>query len=585
MKRILLLITLISAMVLHTACDRSNSGVEVALSRADSLLSHNLPYSALSVIGTIPMDQLKGSSDKSRFILLYERILDANSLPLIGEEDLVEAINHFRREEQRTDELIARFYLGRIYELAGDSYQAMTQYVEAEGIYMGMARDGVKIESSVNDLIGGIIARIYIYKGDIYHSKLNFNGALKMYSRALDCYDSFNCGSSTSANERNTANEKNIMETLGKVAQANEALGNYDNAIDAYGAALEIANKKGDESAILLYGSSIAGVKFALGELSGRVLEELFALYGKYNGGIPPLDNYILLSCLYLDNGQAAKARDYAQKYAHEKSDISSLEQAGWASLVSSIAKLEGNYKEALEYKEKYSAIMEGINEDEKNNSVQEVEQLYYNKQLKIENESIKKQNRLAMVIYSLLVVILLGGFIWGYITWRRKIEEKNRQIGEYLAVAQEAESSKNTLLDELDEQKEKEKRLKELLENRFAEIRELAGTYYEFGYSKKLQKKVEQLLSFQSFGQDMFEVIENVVNAKNNGVIEKIRAEFPSITEENIKLLNLIYAGFSPQEISVIINDTPQNIYVRKSRLKRKLAPLMERDPETSFR
>ena len=82
-----------------------------------------------------------------------------------------------------------------------------------------------------------------------------------------------------------------------------------------------------------------------------------------------------------------------------------------------------------------------------------------------------------------------------------------------------------------------------------------------------------------------MFEVIENVVNAKNNGVIEKIRSEFPSITEDNIKLLNLIYAGFSPQEISVIINDTPQNIYVRKSRLKRKLAPLMERDPETLFK
>lgn len=579
MKRILLLIALISAMVLHTACGRNNSVVEVALLRADSLLSHNLPNDALSVIGTIPMDQIKSSSDKSRFILLYERILDANGLPLIGEEDLGEAISHFRREGQRTEELIARFYLGRIYELAGDSYQAMTQYVEAEGIYMGMAREGVKIESSVNDLIGSIIARIYIYKGDIYHSKLNFNGALKMYIRALDCYDSFNSGASTSANEGN------MMETLGKVAQANEALGNYDNAIDAYGAALEIAHKKGDESAILLYGSSIAGVKFALGELSGRVLEELFALYGKYNDGIPPLDNYILLSCLYLDNGQSAKAREYAQKYANEKSDISSLEQAGWASLVSSIAKLEGNYKEALEYKEKYSAIMEGINEDEKNNSVQEVEQLYYNKQLKIENESIKKQNRLAMVIYSLLVVILLGGFIWGYITWRRKIEEKNRQIGEYLAVAQEAESSRNTLLDQLDEQKEKEKRLKELLENRFAEIRELAGTYYEFGYSKKLQKKVEQLLSFQSFGQDMFEVIENVVNAKNNGVIEKIRAEFPSITEENIKLLNLIYAGFSPQEISVIINDTPQNIYVRKSRLKRKLAPLMERDPETSFK
>ena len=133
--------------------------------------------------------------------------------------------------------------------------------------------------------------------------------------------------------------------------------------------------------------------------------------------------------------------------------------------------------------------------------------------------------------------------------------------------------------------QKEKEKRLKELLENRFAEIRELAGTYYEFGYSKKLQKKVEQLLSLQSFGKDMFEVIENVVNAKNNGAMEKIRENYPSITEENFKLLNLIYAGFSPQEISVILNDTPQNIYVRKSRLKRKISALLEKEPDLSFK
>ena len=82
-----------------------------------------------------------------------------------------------------------------------------------------------------------------------------------------------------------------------------------------------------------------------------------------------------------------------------------------------------------------------------------------------------------------------------------------------------------------------------------------------------------------------MFAIIEDVVNAKNNNVMAKIRAAFPSISEDNFKLLNLIYAGFSPQEISVIINDTPQNIYVRKSRLKRKIAPVVEKDPEMDFR
>ena len=214
-----------------------------------------------------------------------------------------------------------------------------------------------------------------------------------------------------------------------------------------------------------------------------------------------------------------------------------------------------------------------------------QVEQAYFTRQLQLENEAIRKSNRFLLVIYALLFVLAAGTAIVSVLAWRKKIRRKNMQIEEYLAAMHDREMSNRRLLSQLDIHKEKEKHLKELLENRFAELRELAGTYYEFGFSKRLQKKVEQLLSFQSVDGDMFAIIEDVVNAKNNNVMAKIRAAFPSISEDNFKLLNLIYAGFSPQEISVIINDTPQNIYVRKSRLKRKIAPVVEKDPEMDFR
>ena len=77
---------------------------------------------------------------------------------------------------------------------------------------------------------------------------------------------------------------------------------------------------------------------------------------------------------------------------------------------------------------------------------------------------------------------------------------------------------------------------------------------------------------------------MEQVVNAKNNDVIKKAREMYPNMKEDNIKLLNLIYAGFSAQEISVILNDTPQNIYVRKSRLKKSLQELILGDPQMNF-
>ncbi len=549
------------------ACSDKNN-TDALLKEAEALLiSH--PDSALSIIGSIPMTELGSQRQKAEFILLYERILDKNDISLIGEDDMVSTANYFDKNGKPYQKFLSHFYMGRIYDLRGDKYRAMEQYVESEGAYKDIP--DAERESAVNDF-KELRARIYLYKGDIYQEKLNFNGALQMYLKAAGYYEEY-------------GSDKQLMELLGKVAKGYETLDKFDQARKAYAGAMHFAGKANSRKDMLHYSTSIAGINFSTGTPSGVVLRQLDSIYAVYNNGLAPNDNYILLSCLHLDNGNLRKAKEFAQKYVDSTEELSSVEEAGLATLLSSIAKAGGNYKEALEYNEQYASIMASIGEQEHTNSLQEIEQVYFNKQLLLENENIKKQNRYTLIIYSLLVAIMLLFVLWGIVAWRKKLREKNNQLEEYLAVAHEAETSKNNLLGELDIHKEKEKRLKELLENRFAEIRELAGTYYEFGYSKKLQKKVEQLISLQSFGKDMFEVIENVVNAKNNGAIEKIRKEYPSITEDNIKLLNLIYAGFSPQEISVIINDTPQNIYVRKSRLKRKIAPLIAQDPEIDFR
>jgi tetratricopeptide (TPR) repeat protein/DNA-binding CsgD family transcriptional regulator len=560
---------ILAATVLLASCSKQN-GTDMALEKAESLLSSR-PDSALAVIGSLPINEIVSARQKASFILLYERILDKNGISLIGEDDMEDAVAYFDKFGSDKDKFLSHFYLGRLYDAADNDYQAMEQYVQAEGIMMKQKKD---LSGQDVNLFGcdDIMASLYVYKGDIYRGKLNSNGALKMYLKAAECYSGL-------------GDKVALMQTMGKVAGGYEGVGKYDKAVEAYGHALNLARQCGSGSDILQYATSMAGAGFSTGVPSSVVLKQLDSIYAIYNNGVAPQGNYIMLSCLYLDNGDVRRAALYASLYEETFENLSPMEMAGLASLKASIAKADGNYRDALGYKEVYDGVMEQINEQERANSVQEIEQLYYNKQLMLENENIKRQNRSAIIIYSLITVILLLGLVWAAVSWRRKIRQKNGQIEEYLAVANEAELSRNNLLGELDVQKEKEKRLKELLENRFAEIRELAGTYYEFGYSKKLQKKVEELLSLQSFGKDMFEVIENVVNAKNNGAMEKIRANYPSITEENFKLLNLIYAGFSPQEISVILNDTPQNIYVRKSRLKRKISALLEQEPEMSFK
>ena len=278
-------------------------------------------------------------------------------------------------------------------------------------------------------------------------------------------------------------------------------------------------------------------------------------------------------------------SRDYANKYILYKKNISPIERAGVILHKSNIEKRADNFKDALALRERYDIVMDSIARVDNNSSIREMEQQFWQKQLQLENETIRLSHTYTITIYSLVVLILLILGYMFFIIYRRRLLDKNKQLEEYVAMISEldnrvnsAEKYKENLLGQLNVHIKKEKELKDLLENRFMEVRELVRTYYEFGNSKKLQKKVEDLLKLQLSG-DNFETIEQVVNAKNNNIIKRIRENNPTLKEENIKLLNLIYAGFSAQEISVILNDTPQNIYVRKSRLKKVISAIEEVD------
>ena len=558
---------LILFLLLFAACE-SISVVSIKMERAEALVAES-PDSALAVMASVPLEMVNTPALRANFILLYVQILERNNLPLIGESYMEEAVEYFSQYGNVEQKMLSAFYLARFYVLDGNLYGAMEQLVRAEGEYRKIP--GEQIEKGPA-FWNNIMARLNMEKGDIYLQRLNYAAAEKMYGAAAEFI----------ASERENPL---LMELYGKRGDACRSEGEYSKALEAYAAARSLAARNDREKELLHFLTASQGVEFSLGTPSAKVLSRLDSIYFRYNGGVCPVEDYLMLSALYLDNGNLSRAREYAREYEAHYTEMSDLQRSRLYSLLSAIESAGGNYRKALEYERSYNSIMESVMEQEKQNSLMQVEQAYFTRQLQLENEAIRKSNRFLLIIYALLFVLAAGTAVVSVLAWRKKIRRKNMQIEEYLAAMHDSQTSNRRLLSQLDIHKEKEKHLKELLENRFSELRELAGTYYEFGFSKRLQKKVEQLLSFQSMDGDMFAIIEDVVNAKNNNVMAKVRAAFPSISEDNFKLLNLIYAGFSPQEISVIINDTPQNIYVRKSRLKRKIAPIVGQDPEMDFR
>lgn len=65
---------------------------------------------------------------------------------------------------------------------------------------------------------------------------------------------------------------------------------------------------------------------------------------------------------------------------------------------------------------------------------------------------------------------------------------------------------------------------------------------------------------------------LEDIVNKCCNNVMRKLREEIPTFDEIDYRQLCYHYAGFSGKLISILLDKSQANIYMRKSRLKEKI-------------
>lgn len=69
--------------------------------------------------------------------------------------------------------------------------------------------------------------------------------------------------------------------------------------------------------------------------------------------------------------------------------------------------------------------------------------------------------------------------------------------------------------------------------------------------------------------GQKSF---EKRLNAELEGIVSKIRADFPKFTDEDIRLICYMIVGFDTCAISVLMDMTKENTRVRRKRIRQKI-------------
>lgn len=87
----------------------------------------------------------------------------------------------------------------------------------------------------------------------------------------------------------------------------------------------------------------------------------------------------------------------------------------------------------------------------------------------------------------------------------------------------------------------------------------------------ERLYKNVDELLLSLSDPSSQ-KVPEEMIDAYVPGIITSIRADFPKLSDDDIRFLCYLIMGFDNTSISMLMNITRENVRVKRHRLKSKI-------------
>ena len=134
---------------------------------------------------------------------------------------------------------------------------------------------------------------------------------------------------------------------------------------------------------------------------------------------------------------------------------------------------------------------------------------------------------------------------------------------------------SHDSLTSRLDASNAREAAVKRLLEGRVAAVRDIAATCYLYGDGERLSAKMKEL----ALSPAMLADVVDMADLYSDRAVTRLRTEFRGWTERNYDFAALVIAGFTPQEICVMLDMTLNGVYTLKSKIKRRIAESQSAD------
>lgn len=182
-----------------------------------------------------------------------------------------------------------------------------------------------------------------------------------------------------------------------------------------------------------------------------------------------------------------------------------------------------------------------------------------------------KARSEREQLIYSGIVAVAVALAV---ISWQgRRISLKERRNAMLMAEAcglREAVTLRDADCTRL------ENRLGTLLDTRFALIDSLCETYYETQGTRaernSLVTRVKAEIESVKSDEAIFREMEKAVNDCRGNILETLKESWPEIKAADYRLAVYLSCRLSPRSISLLLGETVDVVYKRKSRLKSRL-------------
>jgi len=548
-------------------CACTNKPYPQSLRVADSLI-HNNPDSAV-----ILLEELKRSmafepqATQMYYQLLTIKAKDKAYITHTSDSLIKTVVKYYEERKDRERLPETYYYAGRVYRDLGDAPQALEYLQKA-------------IESTKDCTDYRLISRIYSQTGTLYLYQDTYDQALEVFRKAYQyCLsDKDSIG---------------MVYSLRDIGRTFTTLNCADSALYYYKGALKYAEQ--------IHNNHLVGVVQA--ELSGLYIQlemypEAFTAIqcsNKYIKGHNIAPFYAILADYYYYTNQLDSATFY---YTQTASFDDLYQKQGSYKGLGNIARKKGQYKEAMEYFDKYLIYTDSIKDITNTETIRKMQSLY-NYQLK-EKENSKLQRQAAnyklwniLLIFSLLSLVFL--FI-AYHQFRKKKEQQQLVKQERIKqIQKERYAQSNTYLEKNKEQIkevelslhkaeiEKDQLRQDLLK---AQKSLIEKTNEQITATQRVQKQSELALkhsdiykkfhfavqgSDEKIGNDDWKELMCAVDEAYNQFTTRLLELYPMKTIE-IQVCVLIKIGLSPAQIAFITIRSRQAISSIRKRLYSKV-------------